>query len=219
VEEVPTEADWNEIGPEADGNEIGPEADDDETGPLRRCIASGERLAPERMIRFVVGPEDRLVPDVAGKLPGRGMWVGAERAKLSLAVDKHLFARAARRAVKVEPGLPDLVERLVERQCLDLIGLAKRAGVAVAGFDKVETMLRRGPVGVLVEASDGAADGREKLRRLAPGAAVVSQFPAAALAAAMGRDGIVVHIAIARGRLAERLIAASDRLAGLRGLA
>ena len=199
--------------------EVPREADDDETGPLRRCIASGERLAPERMIRFVVGPEDRLVPDVAGKLPGRGMWVSAERAKLRQAVDKHLFARAARRAVKVDPDLPDLVERLVERQCLDLIGLAKRAGAAVAGFDKVEAMLRRGPVGVLVEASDGAADGREKLRRLAPGAAVVSLFPAAALAAAMGRDGIVVHIAIARGRLAERLIAASDRLAGLRGLA
>jgi hypothetical protein len=195
------------------------EADDDETGPLRRCIASGERLDPERMIRFVVGPEDRLIPDVAGKLPGRGIWVEADRAKLTQAIDKRLFTRAARRPVKVDTDLPDLVERLVERQCLDLIGLAKRAGAAVAGFDKVETMLRRGPVGVLVEASDGAADGREKLRRLAPGAAVVSLFPAAALATAMGRDGIVVHIAIARGRLAGRLVAASDRLAGLRGLA
>ena len=200
-------------------DEVVPEAEDDETGPLRRCIASGERLDPERMIRFVVGPEDRLVPDVAGKLPGRGMWVSADRAKLFQAIDKRLFARVARRPVKVDADLPELVERLVERQCLDTIGLAKRAGAAVAGFDKVETMLRRGPVGVLVEASDGAADGREKLRRLAPGASVVSLFPADALAAAMGRDGIVVHIAIARGRLAERLIAASDRLAGLRGLA
>jgi predicted RNA-binding protein YlxR (DUF448 family) len=195
-----------------------PEADD-EKGPLRRCIASGERMDPERMIRFVVGPEDRLVPDVAGKLPGRGMWVAAERAKLRQAIDKHLFAKAARRAVKVDPDLPDLVDRLVERQCLDTIGLAKRAGAAVAGFDKVEAMLRRGPVGVLIEASDGAADGRGKLRRLAPGAAIVSLFPADALAAAMGRDGIVVHIAVTRGGLAERLVAASDRLAGLRGLA
>jgi predicted RNA-binding protein YlxR (DUF448 family) len=199
-------------------DEAEPEADD-ETGPLRRCIASGERLDPERMIRFVVGPEDRLVPDVAGKLPGRGIWVSADRAKLGQAIDKRLFTRAARRPVKVDADLPKLVERLVERQCLDTIGLAKRAGAAVAGFDKVEAMLRKGPVGALVEASDGAADGREKLRRLAPGASVVSLFPATALAAAMGRDGIVVHIAIARGRLAERLIAASDRLAGLRGLA
>jgi predicted RNA-binding protein YlxR (DUF448 family) len=171
------------------------------------------------MIRFVVGPEDRLVPDVAGKLPGRGIWVEADRAKLALAIDKRLFTRAARRPVKVEPDLPDLVERLIERQCLDLIGLAKRAGAAVAGFDKVEAMLRRGPVGVLVEASDGAADGREKLRRLAPDATIVALFPATALATAMGRDGIVVHIAIGRGKLAARLVAASDRLAGLRGLA
>jgi uncharacterized protein len=193
--------------------------DDDETGPLRRCIASGERMDPDLMIRFVVGPEDRLVPDVAGKLPGRGIWVSARRDRLQQAVAKHLFARAARRPVKVDPDLAELVERLVERQCLDMIGLAKRAGAAVAGFDKVDAMLRRAPVGVLVEASDGAADGREKLRRLAPGAPVVSLFPAAMLAGAMGRDGIVVHVAIARGKLAQRLVAASDRLAGLRGLA
>jgi uncharacterized protein len=208
----------NEIEPDtADEPEL--EGDDDETGPLRRCIASGERLDPEGMIRFVVGPEDRLVPDVAGKLPGRGFWVSADRDRLQQAVTKHLFARAARRTVKVDPDLAELVERLVERQCLDMIGLAKRAGAAVAGFDKVEAMLRKAPVGVLVEAIDGAADGREKLRRLAPGAPVVSLFPAAMLAGAMGRDGIVVHVAIARGKLAQRLVAASDRLAGLRGLA
>src|ERR1700723_1919295 len=85
-------------------DEVIPEADD-ETGPLRRCIASGERLDPERMIRFVVGPEDRLVPDVAGKLPGRGFWVSADRDRLQQAVAKHLFARAARRTVKVDPDL------------------------------------------------------------------------------------------------------------------
>jgi predicted RNA-binding protein YlxR (DUF448 family) len=195
------------------------EDDDDETGPVRRCIASGERMAPERMIRFVVGPEDRLVPDVAGKLPGRGIWVEARRGALEQAMAKRLFARAARKPVVVDADLPALVDRLIERQCLDMIGLAKRAGAAVAGFDKVEAMLRKGPVGVLLEASDGAEDGREKLRRIAQGAPVVSLFPAAVLAGTLGREGIVVHAVIARGKLAKRIIAASDRLAALRGLA
>jgi predicted RNA-binding protein YlxR (DUF448 family) len=195
------------------------EEDDDETGPVRRCIASGERMAPERMIRFVVGPEDRLVPDVAGKLPGRGIWVEARRGALEQAMAKRLFARAARKPVVVDADLPALVDRLIERQCLDMIGLAKRAGAAVAGFDKVEAMLRKGPVGVLLEASDGADDGREKLRRIAQGAPVVSLFPAAVLAGTLGREGIVVHAVIARGKLAKRIIAASDRLAALRGLA
>ncbi len=192
---------------------------DEETGTLRRCVASGESLDPGRMIRFVVGPEDRLVPDVAGKLPGRGIWVSARKDLLARAVSKHLFARAARRRVTVDPDLAALVERLVERQCLDMIGLARRAGVAVAGFDKVEAMLRKGPVGVLVEAADGARDGCEKLRRLAPEARIVSLLSAAALADAMGRDGVVVHAAIRRGKLAERFVAAADRLAGLRGVA
>ena len=195
------------------------DADDDEKGPLRRCIATGERMEPDRMIRFVVGPEDRLVPDVAGKLPGRGIWVVAKSAALEQAIAKRLFTRAARKPVVVDADLPALVDRLIERQCLDMIGMAKRAGLAVAGFDKVEALLRKTAVGVLLEASDGAMDGREKLRRLAPGAAIVSLFPAAILAGTMGREGIVVHAAIARGKLAKRFVAASDRLAALRGLA
>ncbi len=197
--------------------EIATGEQDEETGPLRRCIASGQRLDPARMIRFVVGPEDRLIPDIGAKLPGRGIWVSAERDALRQAIAKRLFARAARRAVAIPPDLEATVARLVERQCLDLIGLARRAGAAVAGFEKVEAMLRKAGAGVLVEACDGAADGRQKLSRLAPDAPVVSLFAAAALAAAMGRDGVVVHAAIARGKVAERFVAACDRLAGLRG--
>jgi predicted RNA-binding protein YlxR (DUF448 family) len=171
------------------------------------------------MIRFVVGPEDRLVPDVAGKLPGRGIWVGARRELLQRAVAKQAFSRAARQSVVVDPDLPAQVDRLVERQCLDLLGLARRAGVAAAGFDKVEAMLRRGRVGALIAACDGAEDGRGKLRRLAPDAPLVTALSAASLAEAMGREGVIVHAAIAEGKLAGRFVAASERLAGLRGAA
>jgi predicted RNA-binding protein YlxR (DUF448 family) len=171
------------------------------------------------MIRFVVGPEDRLCPDIAGKLPGRGIWVTADRDAVKHAVAKRLFARAARRPVAVDADLVAVVERLLTRQCLDLIGMARRAGMVTTGFDKVETMLRKGPVGVLIEAADGSEDGRGKLRALAGDAPVVALFPAAALAEAVGRDGIVVHAAMGQSKLAERFVIASDRLAGLRGLA
>jgi predicted RNA-binding protein YlxR (DUF448 family) len=202
----------------SDLSDIAAEAEpDDESGPLRRCIATGERRDPAGMIRFVVGPEDRLVPDIGGKLPGRGIWVCANGEALKRAIAKHLFARAARRAVLVDPGLAAIVEGLIERQCLDMIGLARRAGNVAAGFEKVEAMLRRGPVGALIAAREGAADGRDKLRRLAPDAPVVATLPAAGLAQALGREGILIHAAMARGPLADRLVAASERLAGLRG--
>jgi len=195
-------------------------ADDrEETGPLRRCIATGESGPVERMIRFVVGPEDRLVPDIAGRLPGRGIWVSATPEAFERAFAKRLFARAARRSVTVDPALPSTVDRLLERQCLDLIGFARRAGELVAGFEKVEALLRRSVVGVLIEASDGSADGRGKLSRLARDAPIVALFAASALAEAMGREGVVVHAAMPRGGLAQRFVAATDRLAGLRGLA
>jgi len=195
------------------------EDDDEDQGPLRRCIATGERLDPRDLIRFVVGPEDRLVPDIACKLPGRGIWVSATREALERAVAKQLFGRAARRPVAVDRDLPAQVERLVERQCLDLIGLARRAGQVAAGFDQVEAMLGRGRCGVLIGASDGAAEGLAKLRRMAPGLPTATSLSAAALADALGREGVVVHAVIARGKLAERFVAASQRLARLRGAA
>ena len=184
------------------------------TGPLRRCIVTREVLPKESLVRFVVGPAADAVPDVAGKLPGRGLWVKAERAVLASAVAKNLFAKAARQSVTVPADLVDRTVVLLSRRCLDLIGLARRAGQAVCGFEKVRDALRNGRVGLLLAAADGAADGRGKLEALAGELPILAQFTVAELSAALGREN-VVHAALAPGRLAERLIVDSARLAGL----
>ncbi len=99
-----------------------------------------------------------------GRLPGRGLWLTPRRDIVDSAVAKRLFARAARRPVVVPAGLADRVEALLARRCVDLIGLARRAGQAVAGFAKVEAALDKGEAAVLVEAADGAA-GRARQAR------------------------------------------------------
>lgn len=184
------------------------------TGPLRRCIVSGRHLPKEAMLRFVIGPEGGVVPDVNGRLPGRGFWLSAERDMIHTALEKNLFAKAARKRVSVSAGLADQAEGLLVRRCLDLIGMARRAGQVVAGFEKVKAMLRAGEAGVLLSAGDGAADGRSKLQALARGVAVISLFSSAELAAALGRDH-VVHVAVASGRLADVLLSEAARLQGL----
>jgi uncharacterized protein len=191
------------------------DADGPVTGPLRRCIATREVQPKEALLRFVIGPAGDVVPDVAGKLPGRGLWVKAERAALTQAVAKNLFAKAARQSVAVPGDLADRTAVLLAQRCLDLIGLARRAGQAICGFEKVRDALRQDRVGVVLAAADGAADGRGKLKALAGERAVVALFTAAELSASLGREN-VVHAALAPGRLAERLIAESARLAGLR---
>lgn len=170
------------------------------------------------LIRFVVAPDGKLVPDLAGRLPGRGLWLSARRDIVAAAVTKRLFARAARRAVLVDVDLADRLEALLAGRCRDDIGLARRAGQAVAGFAKVEAALADGRVAVLVAASDGAADGRGKLKALAPDLPRVEALTGAELAAAFGREH-VVHAALAPGRLAEALLADAARLAGFRAAA
>lgn len=196
----------------------GAEADamtSDAQGPERLCIVTRVAGAATARVRFVLGPDGQVVPDLAAKLPGRGAWILADRATLELALRRKAFARAFKAQVTVAPDLPDRVESLLARQCIDLLGLARRAGQAVAGFGKVEAMLRAGPVGGLLTAAEGAEDGRRKLYGLAGAAPRVEILSRDELGLAFGRES-VVHAAIAPGRLADRLVAESRRLAGFR---
>lgn len=191
-------------------------------GPLRRCIATGVVRPKAELIRFVVGPDGLVVPDLAGRLPGRGLWVAADGAALRRAIDKSLFSRAARETLRVPADLADRVEALLHKNCIDLIGMARRAGQAVAGYEKVHAWLAEGRTRVLLAAADGAADGRARLAALAaavrPAPRLLEMFSADALGMAFARDRMV-HAAVARGGLADRLVAEAARLDGIRGRA
>ncbi|HLJ65045.1 MAG TPA: RNA-binding protein [Stellaceae bacterium] len=187
-----------------------------EEGPCRRCIVTGEVQPKALLIRFVVAPDGKIVPDLAGRLPGRGLWLTARRDIVATAIAKRLFARAARAPVSVADDLADRVEAGLAERCRDLIGLARRAGVAVAGFTKTESWLRSNEAAVVLAASDGAADGRAKIRALAPELPVVGVLRSAELAASFARDH-VVHAALMPGRLAEALMVEALRLEGFRG--
>jgi predicted RNA-binding protein YlxR (DUF448 family) len=179
-----------------------------EASPERRCIVTGEVRPQAGLIRFVVSPEGAIVPDIAHRLPGRGLWLTARRDIVVEAVAKRRFAHAARRPVSVDDGLADRVETLLVKRCHDLIGLARRAGHARMGFVKVEQMLA---------AVDGGADGRAKLRARAPNVPERAVLTATELGLAFGREH-VVHVAVARGGFAETLAAELGRLGGFRGL-
>ena len=181
----------------------------------RRCIASGASRPRGELLRFVVDPGGALVPDLGESLPGRGLWVSAERALLAKACERGLFARAARRPIAIAPDLIDEVERQLTVRALDVLGLARRAGALVAGFAKVERALVERRVAVLVEASDGARHGRARLGALARDIPVIAHFDGAMLSRSLGREN-VVHAAPAPGRLADRFLRESARLAGVR---
>jgi uncharacterized protein len=186
-------------------------------GPLRRCLASREVRPKAELLRFVVGPDDRLLPDPAERLPGRGLWLTPRRDIVATAAARGLFAKAAGRRVVVPAGLADEVERLLRQRCLSLLGLARRAGQLRSGFEKAREDLRAGRAGVLLAAADGAADGRGKLTALAGSCQVVDLFTSAELSAALGRDG-VVHATVATGGMAQRVLREVDRLRGMQAI-
>lgn len=186
-------------------------------GPLRTCIVTGETAAPERMIRFVVGPDGDVVPDLARRLPGRGMWLQAERAKVEQAVARKLFARAARAAVKAAADLPERVERLLLERALEDLSRARRAGRAVAGFVRVEQMIGQHRAGLVIVASEAAGDGLAKLE--ATGLPIERLADAAALGGVFGREQ-AVYVGVARddasGQFIQRIAGGAARWRGYR---
>lgn len=183
-------------------------------GAERRCIVTGEVQPKAGLIRFVVGPGDEIVPDVLGKLPGRGIWVSADRTVLEQA-RKGQFARAAKRPVTVPDALADEVERQLARRVVDLVALARKAGDAVCGFEKVKGWLAGGArVRVLLQASDGSERGKTKLWT-PEGARYFGCLTSAELGLAFGRQ-TVIHGAVASGGLGDRVVEDAAKLRGLR---
>lgn len=183
--------------------------------PERRCIVSRDSQPKGGLIRFVVGPEGVLVPDLAGRLPGRGLWVSADRARLERAVARGLFARAARAPVTVPEGLVAQVEAMLARRVVDAIALARKAGEAVAGLEKVKAALVAGEAALLIQAADGSERGRAVLRPPEGENSLVSCLFGHELGLAFARDS-VIHAAVLAGGLADRIRDEARRLAGLR---
>lgn len=189
-------------------------------GRERRCVATGESFPDSELIRFARAPDGTVTPDVATKLPGRGVWACANRASIELAARNGGFARGFKAQVKVPEGLADLVEALLVRRCLDQLGLARRAGAIAVGATQAESAIRSKPAFTLIEAEDGAEEGREKLMSLHIGLwgrppAAVGCFKSTDLGVALGRER-VIHACLLQERLAVGWAAEIRRLAGFR---
>ncbi|WP_420857788.1 RNA-binding protein [Marivivens marinus] len=180
----------------------------------RRCIVTGEVQPKTGLIRFVIGPDGQVVPDILEKLPGRGMWVTANRETIGKA-GKGQFSRSAKQPVTVPDGLVEEVERQLARRVVDLIAMARKAGLAVCGFEKVKGWLAGGAqVRVLLQASNGSERGKAKLWT-PEGARYFGCLTAEELGLAFGRQS-VIHGALATGGLSNRVVEEALKLKGMR---
>ena len=183
--------------------------------PIRRCIATGAERPQADLIRFVIGPEGQVVPDLAGKLPGRGIWVVPERVALEKAAKKGLFARAAKAQVTVPEGLPGQIEAALEARLIELISLARKAGEAVQGYEKVRGWVQEGRARALFQASDGSDRGKTKIKLPPEEGPTFGLLSGRQLGLSFGRAR-AIHAALGGGGLTARIVKDAGRLAGLR---
>jgi uncharacterized protein len=190
---------------------------------LRTCIVTRDELPPEELIRFVPAPDGAITPDLARKLPGRGVWVRCNAADVATAVARNAFAKSLKRKVTAAADLPAQVEALIAARAVQALALANKAGLVVTGFSKVDAEIGRGNVIVVVHAAEAAADGSGKLDRKHVAVAsdqgrvakIVKELTIAQLDLAIGREN-VVHAALSAGGAATRFSIEAERLARYR---
>lgn len=175
----------------------------------RTCIVSRAKGSPEDMIRFVMGPGAIVVPDIARKLPGRGVWVTAQADRITEAVKRQAFSRGFKTKAVASESLAADIEALLTKDCLQALSMANKAGLVMTGFAKVEQVIALHPVAGLVHAADCGADGRRKLgqcllRRYGGEQAIprVDLFASGQLNLALGRTN-VIHAALLEGPASE----------------
>ena len=180
----------------------------------RKCLVSQMPSAKEGVIRFVTSPDGVVVPDILEKLPGRGYYVSADRKVLEEAVRLKVFNRAAKVHVSIPVDLINEIDRQLARRVVDLVSIARKAGKAVTGFEKVKRWLSEGRAKILLQASDGSDRGKGKLWT-PEGGRFFGCLTSQELGLAFGR-GHAIHSALSAGGLSERVVHEAARLRGLR---
>ena len=184
---------------------------------VRRCALTRASRPKDELIRFVLGPDGTVVPDLKEKLPGRGVWITAAHDAVAEAAKHNTFARALKTQAKVAPDLAALVDRLLAEAALGAFALANKAGEVAFGHAKVEEALAKAPVVALIHAREAAEDGCRKLDGKARAATAGAGIPALRglgtdeLGLASGRTN-VIHAALIQGGAARRFLAAAQRL-------
>lgn len=174
--------------------------------PERTCIVSREAKDEDALIRFALSPDGVVVPDLQRKLPGRGVWVSLDKAKVTEAVTRNLFSRGFKTKAEADIALVDRIGQMLRQQVVSHLSLARKAGDAVAGFMKVEDALGKGRVRLVFHGDQAAADGTRKLDRMTPQQTIVCDFMSSdELDLAFGRAN-VVHAAVGESGLASRLV-------------
>jgi predicted RNA-binding protein YlxR (DUF448 family) len=195
--------------------------DGQEAGPERTCAVSRTVLSPDVLIRFVLAPDGQVTPDLARRLPGRGVWVECSRSRVEAAIKTGVFAKSLKQQVSTSPDLAERVDKLLLRRAMDALSLANKAGLVVAGFAKVDTAVASGHCQMLVHAAEAAADGAGKLTRKLRAVwqaqgntdepVILDTLTSADLSLAMGRAN-VVHAALTKGGAAANFLRDAQRL-------
>jgi len=183
-------------------------------GPERKCIATGEVQPKGGLIRFVVGPDGQVFPDIMEKLPGRGIWVSAQKKALEKAISKGLFSKAAKAKVTADPALIGQIDDLLVKRFSDLMALSRKAGHTVVGYEKVKDWLIKDYAEVLIQASDGSERGKSKLSTPYMGR-FIGCLSANELGLAFGRES-VIHGALASGGLTDGIVETASKLEAIR---
>ncbi|MBE6452620.1 MAG: RNA-binding protein [Alphaproteobacteria bacterium] len=177
----------------------------------RKCIASGQVLEKQHLLRFVAIPDGTIVPDFKKRLPGKGIYVSISKTMLNKAIKNNLFSKALKQKVNPIENLENMVEDILRLSSLKSISLARKAGFMISGLDKVSDAIKKNKVAFLLEAYNAGTDGTEKISRLAGNIQIYRLFTTEELDKALDKTN-TVHCAFLKSEMSNAVSREFDRL-------
>ncbi|MCT4575033.1 MAG: DUF448 domain-containing protein [Alphaproteobacteria bacterium] len=180
----------------------------------KRDILSKELKNKSELIRFVLGPENKIFADLNEKLPGRGMWLQANKEALDIAIEKRLFNKACKADCNIDKDFPQKVTELLKKKVLDYISISKKTGNLTIGFEKVTEACKKQYPKIFIIASDSGADGKSKFRKYisSEDIVVIDSFKAIELQEVLGQDSLVVYGCVKKSSIADNIVASYNKM-------
>lgn len=171
---------------------------------LKICFVEKKAYPREEMLRFVISPERVVVFDVNEKLPGTGIWLYPTASNLKNAIQKKLFYKAAGGTVTIPEELFESIQKTLKERCLNLLGLARKAGYLVFGFEGVKKAIETQEIIIAFEATDSSEKGKTKIYRPTDEFLICSCFTREELGQVTGQEA-QVHIVVLKSKIATEL--------------
>ena len=108
----------------------------------KKSFAENADLDENDFIKFSLSPDNKLVPDLHDKLPGKSIWATTDKALIECIQERKDVKEHFGVSHVFTNDLLFLIKKILRKKIVNSISLAKKAGYLAIGIDTIKAQLK-----------------------------------------------------------------------------